>query len=70
MNLFELFTKQKHILTLKTNLPKGTGLGEGWTGMCTLLHMEWMINGDLLYSTGDSAQYSVITYMGKESEKE
>ena len=27
-------------------------------------------NKDLLYSTGKSAQYSVITYMGKESEKE
>ena len=25
---------------------------------------------DLLYSTGNSTQYSVITYMGKESEKE
>ena len=29
-----------------------------------------MSNKDLLYSTGNSAQYSVITYMGKESEKE
>ena len=29
-----------------------------------------MINKDLLYSTGNSTQYSVITYMGKESEKE
>ena len=27
-------------------------------------------NKDLLYSTGNSTQYSVITYMGKESEKE
>ena len=25
---------------------------------------------DLLYSTGNSTQHSVITYMGKESEKE
>ena len=25
---------------------------------------------DLLYSTGNSAEYFVITYMGKESEKE
>ena len=25
---------------------------------------------DLLYSTENSSQYSVITYMGKESEKE
>ena len=29
-----------------------------------------MINKDLLYSMGNSMQYSVITYMGKESEKE
>ena len=27
-------------------------------------------NKDLLYCTGDSTQYSVITYNGKESEKE
>ena len=27
-------------------------------------------NKDLLYSTGNSTQYSVITYMRKESEKE
>ena len=35
-----------------------------------ILHMEWMINGDLLYSTRNSPQYSVITYVGKASEKE
>ena len=35
----------------------------------TLLYMEWIVNRDLLYSTGNSTQYSVITYMGKESEK-
>ena len=29
-----------------------------------------VINKDLLYSTGNSTQYSVITLMGKESEKE
>ena len=26
-------------------------------------------NKDLLYSTGNSTQYAVITYMGKESKK-
>ena len=36
----------------------------------TLLYMEWMVNMDLLYSTGNYTQYSVLTYMGKESEKE
>lgn len=29
-----------------------------------------MTNKDLLYSSGKSTQYSVVTYMGKESEKE
>ena len=31
---------------------------------------DWMVNRDLLYSTGNSTQYAVIAYMGKESEKE
>ena len=35
----------------------------------TLLHIK-QINKDLLYRIGSSTQYSVITYMGKESEKE
>ena len=35
-----------------------------------LLYMEWMCEKDLLYSTGKSIQYSVVTQMGKESEKE
>ena len=35
----------------------------------TLLYIKQIINKDLLYSTGNSIQYSVITYMGKESEK-
>ena len=39
-------------------------------GICALLYMELMVHGDLLYSTGDSTQCSVINYMGKESEKE
>ena len=32
--------------------------------------MKEIINKDLLYSTRNSIQYSVITYKGKESEKE
>ena len=32
--------------------------------MCTLFYMEWMDN-----SPGNSTQDSVVTYMGKESEK-
>ena len=36
----------------------------------TLLYIKQIINKDLLYSTGNSAQYSVITYMEKDSKKE
>ena len=39
-------------------------------GICTLLYVKQIINKDLLYNTGNSTQYSVITYMGKESGKE
>ena len=35
----------------------------------TLLYIKWITNKDLLYSPGNSSQYSVITYMGKESKK-
>ena len=34
----------------------------------TLLYVKYIIR-DLLYSTENSTQYSVITYIGKESEK-
>ena len=35
-----------------------------------MLYTEWMSNKDLLYSTEKSTPYSVVTYMGKDSEKE
>ena len=35
-----------------------------------ILHIKLIINKDLLYSTGKSTQYSVVTYMGKESKGE
>jgi len=38
--------------------------------MCTLGYMEQLANRDLLYSTGNSTQYFMITYVGKETEKE
>ena len=41
-------------------------MGDGYT----LLYIKQIINKDLLYSTMKSTQYSIITYMGKESEKE
>ena len=47
---------------------KGKGqVGDGWMGFgigrCTLLYMEWIVNGGLLHSTGKSTQCSVITFM-------
>ena len=38
--------------------------------MYTLQYLKQITNKDLLYSTGTSAQYSVITYIRKEFEKE
>ena len=40
------------------------------TGICTLRSMEGLANRDLLQSTENSTQYSVIIYVGKESERE
>ena len=42
-------------------------------GMAKKLHVPTIYkvnNNNLLYSTGYSTQYSIITYIGKESEKE
>ena len=34
--------------------------------MYTLLYLKWITNKDLLYSTGNSAQYYVAAWMGGE----
>ena len=72
-----LFTKQKQTRRLKeqTYGYQGGGWGKGidWEfgiDMYTLLYLKQVTNKDLLYSTGNCAQYSVITKMGKEFEKE
>ena len=54
---------------------KGERFGGGinyevWTNIHILLCTKYIINKDLLYSTVKSTQYSVIRYMGKESENE
>jgi len=36
----------------------------------TLLYIREIINKDLLYNMKNTTQYSVLTYMGKVSEKE
>ena len=52
--------------------------GEAGSGMvlesgvsrCKLLHLEWISNEVLLYSTGNYMQYLVINHNGKEDETE
>ena len=36
----------------------------------TVIYLNYTINKNLLYSTGNSTQYFVNGYMGKESKKE
>ena len=36
------------------------------TGICTLGYTEGLANGDLMYSTGNSTQYSVIIHVESE----
>ena len=48
----------------------GEGCIKVGIGICTLPHVKYIINKDLLNSTWIYTQYSVITYMVKESEKE
>ena len=40
-----------------------------WDWHMPLLYTKQMVSGDLLYSTRNSTQYSMITYLEKESEK-
>ena len=73
MNLFTK-DKQTHRLRKQTyGYQRGKVRGginqEVGINMCTL-YIKQIIDKDLPYSTGNSTQYSVITYMGKESEKE
>ena len=45
---------------------EGEGIGRQFgMEMYTLLYSKQITNKDLLYSTGNSAQYSVVTQMGK-----
>ena len=66
------YTKQKQTHRLEKQ-SYGTTVDKRYRGMdwglgigiCTLLYTEWMVNGNLLQSTGNSTQYSAVTYMGK-----
>ena len=71
-----LFTKQKEThrgIKQTCGYQRGKGGGINWEfgiNRCTLLYIKQINNKDLLYSTGNYIQYLVITYNGKESEKE
>ena len=60
---------------MKTNIVTngdrmGEGMDEGFGAVIrTLWYVEWLASGDLLYSIGNSTQYSVIIYMGKNLKK-
>ena len=59
----DLFTKQKQIMNMESRLvftrwesgKRGTD-GEVGVGRCRLLHLEWMGDEVLLYSTGNGIQ--------------
>ena len=65
------FTKQKqtHRCIKQTYSYQGASMGEiNWEigiDIYTLLEIKQITNKDLLYSTGNSTQYSVMAYMGK-----
>ena len=47
---------------------EGSGGGMDWefrVGRCKLLHLEWINNKVLLYSTGNYIEYPVINHNGK-----
>ena len=59
-----LFTKQKHRLREQNRGDQGEGQGgtdwEFGIEVYKLLYFKWINNKNLLYSTENSAQYSVI----------
>ena len=67
-----LFAEQKQRINVWT-LTGGKESGINWEieiDIYTLLSIGYITNKNLLNSTGNSIQYSVMTYMGKESKKE
>ena len=70
-----LFTKQKqsHRCRKQTyGYQEGKGRRINWEigiDIYTLLFIKQITNKNLLYSTGNSTQHSVMTYIGKELKK-
>ena len=71
-----IYKREIELQMQQTNLwlPGGkAGGGINWEigiDIYTLLYIKQITNKDLLYSTGNSTQYSVVTYTGKESKKQ
>ena len=68
-----IYKTRKRLTDLKHKLTVARGKGGGertvrefGMDMCTLLYFKWITNKDLLYSTGNSAQCYVVTWMGGE----
>ena len=53
-----------------TEEQKGRDKLEDWDRHIYTTIYKQITNKDLLYSSGNSSQYSVMTYMGKEPKKE
>ena len=71
MAQMNLFTKQKltqpHRLVVAEGERGGRGLDwEFRVGRCKLLHLEWINNKVLMYSTGNYIQCLMINHSGKE----
>ena len=72
MNLFIQTGVESQIQKTNLWLPEDAGRRINWeigTDIYTLLYIKQITNKDLLYSRGNSTQYSVMTFMGKESKK-
>ena len=59
----------ENILTVAGGEGRARGLLV-WDGHGHLLYLRWIINKDLLYSTGNSAQYYVAAWRGGEFAEE
>ena len=73
MNLFTKLTVLKNRLIITIGDGEGRRGGIDWEfgiNIYRRLYIRQITNKDLLYSTGNSTQYSVITYMRKESKRE
>ena len=66
-----LKSKKEKLMVTTGETVVGGRMDRGFqTGICTMRFMEWLVNGDLLYSTEYFTQHSVIISVGRESGRE